>query len=273
MGKKEVKHYSSGEFAKLCNINKKTLFYYDEIGILKPEIVLENGYRYYSIRQLEVFDVINIMRKLKMSLKEIKRFLDNRTPKNTREILREKQEMIRDEIRALEKMEKMLEIKTNIIDLGLTATDSVFLEEQEEEYLLISNKVKETEEVYDVDTCSELINEAMSTEVYSGYPIGVMINKEKLQAKKYTEYDYFFTKVKNNRNQKNIVKKAKGLYVCAYHFGYYDTAYKSYERIIKFMEENNLKLAGYSYEETLIDEVATSNTDEFVIKISIRCKK
>ena len=41
---------SIGEVARLFNISKDTLRYYDKIGILKPEVNKENGYRFYDIR-------------------------------------------------------------------------------------------------------------------------------------------------------------------------------------------------------------------------------
>ena len=40
--------FTTGEFAKLCNTTKETLFHYDKIGILKPKFIKRNGYRYYS---------------------------------------------------------------------------------------------------------------------------------------------------------------------------------------------------------------------------------
>ena len=44
--KKKPKGYlTTGEFAKLCGVKKQTLFHYDQIGILKPELSGENGYR------------------------------------------------------------------------------------------------------------------------------------------------------------------------------------------------------------------------------------
>lgn len=39
------KLFTIGQFAKLHEINKKTLMWYDEIGILKPAVIRENGYR------------------------------------------------------------------------------------------------------------------------------------------------------------------------------------------------------------------------------------
>ena len=45
------KYFKTIEFAETCCVTKHTLFHYDNIGILKPEAVAKNGYRYYSINQ------------------------------------------------------------------------------------------------------------------------------------------------------------------------------------------------------------------------------
>ena len=51
---------SIGEFSKICQVSAKTLRYYDEIGLLRPEeINPENGYRYYRVEQLERMLFIN----------------------------------------------------------------------------------------------------------------------------------------------------------------------------------------------------------------------
>ena len=70
---------SSGEFARMCNVSRELLIHYDKIGLLKPKEVRENGYRYYSLRQLYLFDVIRFFSDTGMSMKEIKQYLDNRT--------------------------------------------------------------------------------------------------------------------------------------------------------------------------------------------------
>ncbi|MEK3994944.1 MerR family transcriptional regulator [Psychrobacillus sp. FSL K6-2365] len=74
------KYFTTGEFAKLCNVKKQTLFHYDEIGLLSPEIKNEKGYRYYSYHQFDVFNVIELLKEVDMPLKEIKLFLNNKTP-------------------------------------------------------------------------------------------------------------------------------------------------------------------------------------------------
>ncbi|MCO4852166.1 MerR family transcriptional regulator [Bacillus vallismortis] len=68
---------SIGEFSKICKVSTKTLRYYDEIGLLHPEdIHPENGYRYYSIKQLKEMLLINRFKSYHFSLEEIKTILD-----------------------------------------------------------------------------------------------------------------------------------------------------------------------------------------------------
>ncbi|MFB7813633.1 MerR family transcriptional regulator [Paenibacillus chitinolyticus] len=68
---------SIGEFSKICEVSTKTLRYYDEIGLIHPdEINPENGYRYYSIRQLKKMLLINRLKSYHFSLEEIKAMLE-----------------------------------------------------------------------------------------------------------------------------------------------------------------------------------------------------
>lgn len=62
-----------GEFSKICKVSAKTLRYYAEIGLILPdEVNPENGYRYYSIGQLEKMLLINRLKAYCFSLEEIK---------------------------------------------------------------------------------------------------------------------------------------------------------------------------------------------------------
>ena len=69
--------FTIGQFAALHEINKKTLMWYDEIGLLKPACIKENGYRYYSYQQSTVLETILMLRELNVSLDEIKQFMEN----------------------------------------------------------------------------------------------------------------------------------------------------------------------------------------------------
>lgn len=67
---------SIGEFSKICEVSTKTLRYYEEIGLMNPEEINPvNGYRYYSIRQLEQMLFINRLKSYHFTLEEIKAIL------------------------------------------------------------------------------------------------------------------------------------------------------------------------------------------------------
>lgn len=67
-----------GEFSSICQVSTKTLRYYAEIGLILPEeINPENGYRYYSIKQLQTMLFINRLKAYQFSLEEIKAILES----------------------------------------------------------------------------------------------------------------------------------------------------------------------------------------------------
>lgn len=107
--------YSTGEFAKLCGCSKDTLFLYDEIGLLKPTIIKKNGYRYYSIRQLFLFNRITSLCQSGLSLHNIKDIFDNENINEYLETLteslahlREKEAHLKQSIETLEYTLKFL---------------------------------------------------------------------------------------------------------------------------------------------------------------------
>ncbi len=65
------------EMSDLTGISVRTLHYYDEIGLLKPTQKSEAGYRLYDDKALETLQQILFFREFDISLKEIKRVMDN----------------------------------------------------------------------------------------------------------------------------------------------------------------------------------------------------
>lgn len=63
------------EFAKLCGVEKRTLFFYDEIDLLKPARILPNGYREYDFSQLPHMESIRLLQSAGLNLREIKSML------------------------------------------------------------------------------------------------------------------------------------------------------------------------------------------------------
>lgn len=106
---------SIGEFSNICKVSAKTLRYYAEIGLILPdEINPENGYRYYSIEQLEKMLFINRLKSYGFSLEEIKTILESEESHDEKlylELIRKKKEIEKQ----VQKFEKTLDQLNNDI--------------------------------------------------------------------------------------------------------------------------------------------------------------
>ena len=86
--------YSSGEFAKLTGVNKRTLHYYNEIGLFRPEIIGENGYHYYTCFQFTELELILTLRKIGLSIDEIKDYSSRPSDESFTEMMTKKKKLI-----------------------------------------------------------------------------------------------------------------------------------------------------------------------------------
>lgn len=65
------------EVSRLCGVSVRTLHYYDEIGLLRPESLSGAGYRIYGEGELILLQQILFFRELGFSLKEIRAIMQN----------------------------------------------------------------------------------------------------------------------------------------------------------------------------------------------------
>ena len=70
--------YTVKQLSKLAGVTPRTLHHYDEIGLLKPSRVGENGYRYYGEESLLRLQQILFYRELGLPLEDIKKLMGRR---------------------------------------------------------------------------------------------------------------------------------------------------------------------------------------------------
>ncbi|WP_302823163.1 MerR family transcriptional regulator [uncultured Anaerotruncus sp.] len=110
---KNPQYLTTGEFARLCGVSKHTLFHYDELGVFSPAVKAENGYRYYSMAQIDVFFVISTLKKLDIPLREIKAYLDRRSPEELVRLLQGEARLLDEKIRRLRRMKELIRRRRN----------------------------------------------------------------------------------------------------------------------------------------------------------------
>ncbi len=86
--------YTINKLAKLAGVSVRTLHYYDEIGLLKPSFIKNNGYRYYEDKELIKLQQILFFRELEFPLEDIKKILSS-PHFNRVEVLRQQRSLLK----------------------------------------------------------------------------------------------------------------------------------------------------------------------------------
>ena len=264
------KYFNTGEFAKLCNVKKQTLFHYDDIELFSPEIKDENGYRYYSVQQFEVFNVILILKEIGMPLKEIKYYLDNKTPDALIDLFENKITQVNKEIENLKRIRKFMKNKIEITKKACFIDYSkITLEVLNEENLVLSRLIENLSYKDYLKAVSEHMDYCNEHKLTAGYSINLMINRDNIFKGVSDNYSYIYTKLEANSKIKSTFTRPKGLYAIAYHQGSYTTIDKTYKKLIEYLNVANLKIGKYAYEEYILDETTMKGFENYITQILV----
>ncbi|MDI5916622.1 MerR family transcriptional regulator [Streptococcus equi] len=120
------------DVSQLTGLSVRTLHYYDEIGLLPPTMVGENGYRFYDAAALRRLQDILLFRELAFPLKTIKQLLDSPSY--------DQQEALAAQIKMLElrkaHLEKVIAYARTLQKGGETMTFDIYSQSQLEAFQL-----------------------------------------------------------------------------------------------------------------------------------------
>lgn len=268
MKKSNIK-LTTAQFAKLHNINKRTLHYYDNIGLFSPNTKGENGYRYYDLSQSIELEYIIMLRELNMSIEEIEDYVKRPTEEKFIKLATAKEIEIDNQIQRLKLIKKAIHEKKNQIEFcqSLLNPNIELMECKEEKLLTLPYDFNDN----DISkSFSYMVNVWNIEQIRMG--VGGMISIEKVLQNDFSQYDGIFTKDVPKSKEKNIIYKPQGIYIIYYHRGAWDTLPYAYQEIIEFSKKNNLELIGYAYEMGM-NEFALSAEKDYVTKIMIKVKR
>lgn len=103
-----------GEVAKATGLTKKAIRYYQDMGLISPAVNSDNNYREYSEEDVARLKVIRTLRRLDLTAAEILEALSS--PERLAEVLRRRIAGIREEIKAAERREAVMESLLDQID-------------------------------------------------------------------------------------------------------------------------------------------------------------
>lgn len=261
--------FTTSQFAKLHGLNKRTLHFYDKIGLFSPLYKGENGYRYYGCEQSMELENILMLKELNMSLEEIKQYGNQPNAADFIAIADVKSKEIEEEMKRLKLTKQILERKKRQLDECASAFGGEIKIVELEENLI--RKIPYGGEGSDIENFFPCLKQFWSEEQYR-IGFGSYIAMDKVRKKQFDEYDGLFAPVRKKGAGSGFVRLPKGSCLCGYSIGEWSLLEGMYTRMLDFADENGLALGGEAYELGL-NEFAVSDRGEYVTKIIIPIKE
>lgn len=263
--------FTIGQFAALHEINKKTLMWYDEIGLLKPACIKENGYRYYSYQQSIALETILMLRELNVSLDEIKRFMKNRTIDNFGSLLQEQIIEVNQTISRLKSIQKILINHQQDMNM-LRSLDiaEISLVEKRSRYLVAVDIAENLPFEREIE---RVISETKKYQLRRLHDAsyGAMLPVEHLYQGNFTEYTTLYIEMPFPVSKRGLHLQPAGTYLRAFCKGNWDKLPERYKEILAYAKKQGLTLCGYAYE-TGINELVIDSMDDYITQIEIPIK-
>lgn len=270
--KKPSGYLTTGEFAKLCNVKKQTIFHYDNIGILKPELNGENGYRYYSYLQLETFYAISMLKELDMPLAEIKNYLNGKTPHNFLRLLNNQTKLVDEKISELIWLRKFIKDRISITEEAIGAVHGkIHLESRPEEYYIITEYNGDGEDPDIYSAMAEHISYCHRNQIYSPYAIGGLIDTEDGPWTSHYNYSHLYTQIEpEDADQSvNVTTIPPRTYLTSYSTKGYDPVFSLLNNMLEYAGEHHYSTGKYFFEDTLLDDMSMNGFENYTLKLSI----
>lgn len=258
-----------GQFAALHGINKKTLMWYDEIGLFKPAAVNpENGYRCYNYHQSPILETILLLRELDVPITEIRDFMKNRSAENLKGLLDERIAELDLQLMHLQAVRKTLTGHRRNMDTLLTMDLSeICIVEKEERCLVTVDIDRNVTFEKEVELITAKTAEYQLGRLHNA-SYGSMISVASLLAGNFDDYTGLFIEIPFLDHRSGLHIQPKGRYLRAFHKGDWDRLPLRYQDILEYARRNNLTLSGYSYEKG-INETVIDRVEDYIVQIEI----
>lgn len=263
--------FSIGEMAKLFHLNIRTLRYYDELGILKPEHVNpETNYRYYSTNQFERLNTIKYLRALDVPLEQIAGFLEEKEVATILSIFEEQREHVRNKQKQLALIEKKIANRIEQIESALSAPYGQIAVKHipQRRVVVLEQRFSPSD---DLEPLIRNLSKAHALDdaLFLG-KVGISISREDLERRQYNRYSAVFVVVE----AEDGVEEAgtilpEGTYISVLFQGTHEEAAPNYDSLLNYLQASGYRIGGNSVEITIIDAGMTSDSGKFVTELQI----
>ncbi|WP_348922599.1 MerR family transcriptional regulator [Enterococcus rotai] len=275
--KKTNQMYSIGEVAKLCNVSRKTLRFYEQLGLLKPDHVsVENGYRYYTEETMNSIPVIKYYKQMGFKLQEMKGVQQTGDYFYQENIFLTKLEELKLEER------RILNSYTAVSDwLGLIREGTLASENriqsvnvkyfEQENYVFLEQEFRHNymDAVINIPWVNYL------EEQNCAITGPVILRFEDCEAGDFQCSKMMIMQKPISIPNPKMPKRMIGgqMFLSSYHIGDLTNLAQQYKKMQSWAKENNYRCKNEVYQRYVIDYWSTMNVDNFVVELLIPAEK
>ena len=266
------KYFTVGELAKLQNISRQTLIFYDSIGLFKPNYTdPNNGYRYYSWEQLDYLDTIIMLKNIGMSLNEIKTFMQTYTIDQSIVALQAQNNIIETKINELQLIQNRINHRCHQLQQINTLSDSTLTDitiTTSNPYHLL---LREVDPPYTLEQVSIATKKLYVESSQRKLPIylqsGAIIPYQNIINGNYTLASHVFLPIDESYQGDNGCSLQASKCLTTYHKGSYPSIGSTYKRILDYAQKYNIEIISDSYEFAIHDYLTTRYSDQYITQI------
>jgi len=263
--------FSISEFARLTRTTRDTLLHYDRIGLLSPLSRGENNYRFYSSNQLAVVNVIRTLQQLGMTLEEIKRLRDRRTPELADEVLEAQIEKIDKKLGEWIRARKLLyTLRKTIQSVSHIDEKVMTVQFLPAEAIVLGDLNDFSRGRTDYDALVSFYNEINKKhpDIDMNYSVWATFSEERVKRGDWTgpERYYFY-------NPEGLDKRPAALYAIGYMRCGYGQGDELYKRLVDYIDKNGFEICGNAYEEYPLNEVCIAESDNYLLRLLITVRE
>lgn len=272
---KSKAQYFIGDMSKICNISKKALRYYDEIGLIPSKRHDYNNYRYYTYESQLYVPVIKYYKQMGFTLDEMKEYIEGnatnvysslqRSFQAKAEELESQQEAIRRKQLAITDWAALIREAETVIDHDVTEPSVKYVE---------PNQLLFLDQTFENDMRGSIINIEFTNYVESlEHEItGPVIVKYSSIDDRLGEYDQpvkILQKTIVPTSPEHTYEMGGKTMLSCYHIGQHETLSETYEKMRRWARKHRYEISEDSYERYVTDYWTTNNSDRHVTEILI----
>lgn len=211
----EMKKYLTiGEVSKIKHVSAKSLRYYEKLGILIPAYInMNTGYRYYTVEQLLMIELIHICVELGIPLKNFKKYITTQENIDIEKLLIDGEQIVNEKIKKLQAQKQFLSNVFTHVKRTNTVKDigKVFIEDIPDRYFLTIDYEDDLSDYKAVNLYySNLFKQSLNLGIADNFNQGFFSYCERQQWKK-----KIFLEIPNpHRNIENLYFLPGGKFLC-----------------------------------------------------------